>query len=125
MAIPMKPNGTASTPTRTGPDFARLIAFFVCIWLIVSAFAWRHAPVQTTNTWIVGVVGAVIALVSIVGDTRLRYLNTLLAIWLFISVWAFPVVQLGTVWNNVIVAIVLFLLSLSIPAGSGRGFRHA
>ncbi len=45
-----------------------------------------------------------------------RYLNTLLAIWLFISAFAFPHVSVAPVWNNAIVAIVIFVISL-IPQG--------
>ena len=55
-----------------------------------------------------------------------RYLNTLLAIWLFISAWALPTTQVGTVWNNVLVAIAVFIVSL-VPSGPGErapGFFH-
>jgi hypothetical protein len=35
-----------------------------------------------------------------------------LAIWLFISAWALPTIRAGTTWNNVIVAIAIFVVSL-------------
>jgi hypothetical protein len=49
------------------------------------------------------------------GVPWVRYLNTLLAIWLFISAWALPSVSAGTIWNNVLVSIAIFVLSL-IPS---------
>jgi hypothetical protein len=55
-----------------------------------------------------------------------RYLNTLLAIWLFISAWALPSRSPGTIWNNVLVAIAIFIVSLvpSVPSttATGAGF---
>jgi hypothetical protein len=41
-----------------------------------------------------------------------RYLNTVLAVWLFISAWALPTLSIATVWNNVLVAIAIFVVSL-------------
>ncbi|MGH7271714.1 MAG: hypothetical protein ACREJ3_14885, partial [Polyangiaceae bacterium] len=42
-----------------------------------------------------------------------RYLNTILAIWLFISAWSLPAQSVGTIWNNVLVAIAIFIVSLA------------
>ncbi|HEU4611120.1 MAG TPA: hypothetical protein VFS15_03545 [Kofleriaceae bacterium] len=39
-------------------------------------------------------------------------MNTALAIWLFFSTFAFPHVTSGTMWNNAIVAIIVFIVSL-------------
>ncbi|MGH7438733.1 MAG: SPW repeat domain-containing protein [Polyangiaceae bacterium] len=126
MAIDTKPSSPASTPPfRRGNDSPRLFEILVCTWLVISAFAWPHTFAQMTNTWIVGVIGAVVALVGLFADARARYANTVLAVWLFISVFALPGAERGTVWNNVIVAFVLFLLSLSVPQGGGRTLRHA
>ncbi len=125
MAIDTKPSSPASTPLKHGNDSPRLLEILVCIWLIISAFAWPHSFAQMTNTWIVGVIGSVVALVALFADARLRYANTVLAVWLFISVFALPGAERGTVWNNVIVAFILFLLSLSVPQGGGSTLRHA
>jgi O-antigen ligase len=91
---------------------AGLLELLICIWLVMSAFAWPHSPAQLTNTWIVGVVGIVIALASIYFDDRVRYANALVAIWLFISIWALRGGRIGTFWNNLIIALVLFVLSM-------------
>lgn len=39
----------------------------------------------------------------------MRYVNTVFVIWLFILVFVLPSVSIGTVWNNVIVVIVIFV----------------
>ncbi len=93
---------------------ARGINVVLGIWLFISAFAWEHTFAERTNTWILGVLCVVFALVAMSTSTA-RWLNTALAIWLFISVWALPHDNLGTMWNNAIVAIVVFLVSLSAP----------
>ena len=87
-------------------------------WLFISAFAWRHSQAQMTNTWILGILCAAFAIVSM-AVPRVRHLNSLLAIWLFISAWALPTVKMATVWNNSLVAIAVFVLSL-VPATTAR-----
>jgi hypothetical protein len=56
----------------------------------------------------------------------IRYVNTVLAIWLFISAFALPGHRLGTTWNSVLVAIAIFLVSLTptSPAGSRMAQRR-
>jgi hypothetical protein len=93
------------------------------MWLFISAFAWPHAQGQLTNTWISGALCVVFALVAM-GVPWVRYLNTLLAIWLFISAWALPNTSVGTIWNNVLIAIAIFIVSLvpSEPVTETGGF---
>jgi hypothetical protein len=74
-----------------------------------------------TNTWIVGVLQVIFALVAIFSVSQARYLNTILSIWLFISAFALPSVSSGTIWNNVIVAILTFACSLVPGHGEPRG----
>jgi len=82
------------------------------VWLFVSAFIWQHSPQQMTNTWIVGLLCVAFGLVAL-AVPEARYLNTALSIWLFVSAFVLPRVSEGTLWNNVICAIAVFLLSLS------------
>jgi hypothetical protein len=89
----------------------RIVNIILGVWLFISAFTWMHTPAQLTNTWIVGVLSAAIAALAL-ADSRLRYANTALAIWLFFSTLFLPAVAAATVWNNVIVAIVMFFMSL-------------
>ncbi len=96
---------------------ARTLNVLLGIWLFISAFVWDHSMSQRTNTWILGVLCVIFALIAM-RAAQVRYLNTILAIWLFISVWALPHHNLGTMWNNALVAIAIFLLSL-VPGEAG------
>jgi hypothetical protein len=90
---------------------ARLVNVVLGVWLVISAFAWPHSYAQRTNTWILGVLCIVFELTAFY-DPVVRYLNTVLATWLFISCWALPSLSLGTMWNNALVAIAIFFVSL-------------
>ena len=93
------------------------------VWLFISAFVWPHTAAAQANTWIVG---ALIAIASIwaMFAPSVRIVNTILAIWLFFSTLFIYHTSVGTVWNNLILAVVVFVLSL-IPSGatSFRGHR--
>lgn len=92
-------------------DTTRLFNAALGVWLVISAFAWPHTLAQRTNTWIVGVLAFAISLAAS-SAPRLRFLNTILAVWLFISAFALPRMSTGTLWNNVLVAIAIFVTSL-------------
>lgn len=94
----------------------RWINLVLGVWLFISAFIWPHTESAQTNTWIVGVLIAAAAIWAMF-TPQVRWLNTVLAIWLFVSTLVIPHVTTGTVWNNVIVAIVVFLVSL-MPSGA-------
>lgn len=112
-----------TTGTTNAMASPRVLNVILGVWLFISAFIWPHSQAQMTNTWILGVLAVVFALVSMYVAAQARYLNTLLAIWLFISAFALPRVSVGTVWNNAIVAILMFVFSL-IPA-RGAPLRRA
>ena len=94
-----------------GGTSARVLNAVLGVWLFISAFVWPHTMAQRTNTWILGVLALFFALMA-ASTPRVRYLNTILAIWLFISAWALPTISPGTIWNNVLVAIAIFVVSL-------------
>src|SRR5262249_45147261 len=98
------------------PAAARGATGLLGIWLFISAFAWHHYPAQFTNTWIVGVLCAVVAAVAY-WVSPVRYVNTALAVWLFISTLFLRPAGAGTLWNNVLVAIAVFAFSLA-PGGA-------
>lgn len=95
---------------------ARVLNAALGVWLFISAFAWPHTLEQRTNTWILGVLAFLFSLLAM-SVPRTRFLNTILAVWLFISAWALPRISPGTVWNNVLVAIAIFVVSL-VPSSS-------
>lgn len=106
------------------PEGARIINIVVGAWVFVSAFIWMHAGADLTNTWIVGLAIAVIAAIGL-GVPQIRFVNTALAIWLFISAFALPTVLSATVWNNAIAAIIVFIASLVGDYGSMHVRRPA
>jgi hypothetical protein len=117
---PRVPGGGLQTrrPSQTSNGAARAINIVLGVWLFISAFAWQHTDVQRTNTWILGVLCVAFALIAM-GVPMVRYLNTLLAIWLFVSAFALRDLSVGTVWNNALVAIAIFVVSLVPAAGAG------
>jgi len=108
------------------PVGARIANIILGVWLFISAFIWPHSQAQLTNTWIVGLAIIAIALIALAAPP-VKYLNTALAVWLFISVWVLRGGVPGTQWNNAIVAILVFLFSL-VPEGMttarGPGYRR-
>ncbi len=120
------PNHVGPDPQRNGTSTARVLELVVCVWLALSAFAWPHSNVQRTDTWVVGVAGAAVALVSLYADRRFGYINALLAVCLLISTWALPGLHKATMFNNLIVALALFFLAKSASSGGrDRPLRHA
>jgi SPW repeat-containing protein len=98
---------------------ARAVNLLLGVWLFLSAFAWTHTGAERVNTWVMGALCAVFAAIAMSVATA-RWLNTALAIWLFISVWALPHHSLATMWNNALVAIAVFALSLVPGEGEHR-----
>jgi hypothetical protein len=97
---------------------ARTLNVLLGIWLFISAFAWRHSTAQMTDTWILGVLCVVIALVAMRIE-QVRFVNAALAVCLFISAFALRPHSTGTMWNNALVAIAIFIISLT-PSESAQ-----
>ena len=89
-------------------------------WLLASAFLWSHIYVQFTNTWMVGLACAGMALLAM-RVPQARYVNVLLALWLFASVWALPVGTTATFWNNILASVVMCFVALMPNAPGARG----
>lgn len=103
---------TAGGPaTSSSNAWARWVNIALGAWLFISAFIWPHTTSSATNTWIVGL-AIVAAGIGAMYVPWFRWVNTALAIWLFFSTFAFPHVTTGTMWNNAIVAILVFIVSL-------------
>lgn len=102
---------------------ARILNVLLGVWLFISAFVWQHSDAQFTNTWILGVLCVAFAIIAM-RVPQVRYLNTALAVWLFISAFALPRISQATLWNNLLVAIAIFVVSL-LPSravlGGGPG----
>ena len=103
------------------------INLLIGIWLFISAFVWPHTMGQQTNTWILGVLIALASAWAMFAPTA-RYFDTIFAIWLFISTLVIAHQTAGTMWNNLIAAIVVFVLSLvpgGVTATTGQRPLHA
>jgi hypothetical protein len=105
---PLPPSTTPSGGSGIGFRGANVL---LGLWLIVSAFLWVHTRASQTNTWLVGLTVAAVAMIAM-SVPRVRLLNTITSAWLFVSsVWLFEAAS-GAIWNNVVVAIAVFVLSL-------------
>jgi hypothetical protein len=102
-----------------GDVAARVVNLVLGVWLFISAFVWSHESAQMTNTWILGVVAVIFAIVAM-RVPAVRYVNSVLAVWLFISAFVLPHLHRGTVWNNALVALVMFFVSLQSPGTDTR-----
>jgi hypothetical protein len=109
-----EPHPNVLLTTRPPGPWPRIINVIVGGWLFVSAFAWPHSAASQTNSWLVGAAVVITALVALVYPA-LRWFNTALAIWLATSTMVFPHAGPATIWNNLLVALVVFLVSL-VPA---------
>jgi hypothetical protein len=96
----------------------RWINLLLGIWLFISAFAWPHLMAQQTNTWIIGVLMVIVSILAMFAP-QARFINTVLAIWLFVSTLAMPHENPVTLWNNCLLAIVVFALSL-VPSRAAQ-----
>lgn len=90
---------------------ARVLNALLGTWLFLSGFVWDHTPAQRVNAWAVGALCVAVALVARAASP-LRRVNTALSAWLFASVWALPHASAATLWNDAVVALAVFALSL-------------
>lgn len=114
------PEGTTAPE---GPAWAHLMSLGLGIWLFITAFIWPHAQPLKANTWILGIIISVVSLIAM-RTKSVRGINTVAAAWLLFSSLAMPHISRGTVWNNVLVAIAVFALSL-VPSHGYRQRVHA
>ncbi len=112
---PATPRTPATPPAPESDAWPRAANIVLGAWLFISAFIWPHTQSSATNTWIVGLLIAIVGIVALYVPW-VRWLNAVLAVWLFISTLIFPHVVAATMWNNTIVAILVFLLAL-VPSG--------
>jgi len=96
-------------------------------WLFVSAFLWHHNHAQFTSALVVAMIAVLGATVSLVEDS-FRFVTTVAAAWLVVGGFVLPRASTGTMWNDVLVGVVLFFFSLAGPTSrhvSPGAPRHA
>ncbi len=99
---------------RAYDAWPRWVSLVLGIWLFISAFVWPHTLAERTDTWILGVL-IFCASIGAMFVPSVRFFNTLFAIWLFFATLIIGHSQPGTLWNNCIAAIIVFVMSL-IPS---------
>lgn len=89
----------------------------IALWLFVSVWILPHSETTAWNSIVVAL--AVIALsffaFGAIGAPGLRYFITVMAMWLFMSAMVLPHESMGTVLNDVGVAVALALVSIIPP----------
>ena len=101
---------------------ARTLNLLLGAWLFLSAFLLPHAYGSRTNTWAVGLLVLATAAMAF-ALPELRFINTVLGLWMLVSVFAIPhVSELGR-WNNLLVGLAIFALSLVPAARRGPEYR--
>lgn len=121
MASPASQRSTISSGHLAAPQsipWPRFANAAIGAWLTLSAFLWLHTESSRTNTWVVGLFMVAAALWA-ASAPAVRWFNTVLAIWLALTTLAMADIRPGTFWNNLLVAVVAFALSL-IPNPSER-----
>ena len=98
---------------------ARYVNIALGLWLVVSAYLWRHSSAQVANVWIAGLIVARCAAVAIAAP-RIRFFNTAVGVWLILSPIVLPRVSTATAWNSVLVGAVITLVSLVGPSWSTK-----
>jgi len=93
---------------------ARIVNVVLGLWLFLSAFLWPHSAAQMTNTWSMGLLCVVIAIVAMTYPVT-RFANSVLGVWVFLSAFALPTTSSATMYNNALVGIAIFIVSL-IPS---------
>jgi hypothetical protein len=92
----------------------RVINLALGVWLAGSTFVWSHSDAQLRNAWIVGITAVVAA-----SAPRLIWFHGVLALWLFVSAFALAHITVATVWNSVLVAVIMFSMSIAETKGAG------
>lgn len=98
-------------------------------WLIISPFILGYAnTVQRTNDiWlgaIVGILALIRAFTPAGGTTWLSWLNIIAGVWLIISPFALGTTMLASLWNDIILGVIVTLDAIwNSAAGSSASSR--
>ncbi len=90
---------------------ARKMNLVLGAWLFVSGFLWTHTPADRVNDWFVGLAMVAFAVVALTAPAA-RWVNTALSAWLFVAAFALPHVHAGTRWNEALVGLFAFFLTI-------------
>lgn len=83
-------------------------------WVLFAGYLWPHTAAHLLNNWIVGI-GLLIFGTVAYGRPWARYMTLALAAWLFVYSAVYQRSDPWTFWNDAMVAVVVFVLSLLGP----------
>lgn len=96
---------------RRTSNTARTVNVVLGVWLFISAWIWPHTETSRATTWICGLLVAAIALVALrIRPTR--WLNAAIGAWLVIAGFLLPDIAVGTMWNNIMVGLLVLLVAV-------------
>jgi hypothetical protein len=75
-------------------------------WLVASTYIWSHGEISRMNTWVLGILIALIAAAALVRP-EVHRLNAAVATWLIISTLWLTHITSATAWNNAIVGLLV------------------
>jgi len=107
------------TEGRDAGTLARIVQIAAGAWLVISAFLLPHTAATSTNSVAVGALCILFALVALLAPD-MRWLDLGLSGWLAFSSLFFYRLPAPTLWNNIIVALVVFLAALLPNRAIGR-----
>jgi hypothetical protein len=108
---------------RSGTSAPRLFNLLLGFWLLVSTFAWPHSQAQRLNAIVCGML-AVLFAISGLYRSELRFLNGILAIWLFTSSIFVHSLRSATRWSDLAVSLGMFAASLMGRSTDSPGDSH-
>jgi hypothetical protein len=100
----------------------RIFNALLGIWLFVTAFMWPHTHFQFAITILAAILTFTLSIMSIYLRGA-RHLNVVVAIFLFLSSLSLHSLSHATTWNNAIVAIAIFVSAL-VDKGPGAVRRE-
>jgi hypothetical protein len=92
----------------------RTVMVMASAWVLFSGYLWPHTRANLINNWIVGLGLAVFGTVAY-GRSWARYVTAALAIWFFAFAALTDRADPRTFWNNAMVAVLVFILSMLGP----------
>jgi hypothetical protein len=123
---------------QTGPGYEKpwhrwqdWVNLVLGIWLFIAPWIWGnsrapspHEFTSAWNAWILAVIVVIIALwaLSSPAMTGVEWINVIAGIWLFIAPWVLGFAAAGhsAAWNQWVVGIIVFVLSLWAVNQAGR-----
>lgn len=103
--------GAHQQQTHWARHWARFLNALFGAWLVLSAFLWEHSAEAHVNSLVVGAITFLAALISPYAAYA-RTLSITSAVWLVVSARVVETTSSLTIWNNIVVGILVFAFSL-------------